>query len=114
VGCIARADIDDGTKTAATSTACSAALPFWDATKYANLDLHWDNVAAAAALLLRDTGAGGATYAASYDDFISRIITRSASERNACDPVCRTTSCRAAQATRAYRGAYCRCQMPRV
>ncbi|GIL94714.1 hypothetical protein Vretimale_930 [Volvox reticuliferus] len=34
------------------------------------------NVAAAAALLLRDTGAGGSAYTASYDDFINRLLTR--------------------------------------
>ncbi|EFJ40288.1 hypothetical protein VOLCADRAFT_99925 [Volvox carteri f. nagariensis] len=73
---LCRADVDGGAMSLTASAACNAAPSLWDATKYANLDLSWDNVAAAAALLLRDTGAGGATYVASYDDFVNRLLTR--------------------------------------
>ncbi|GIL46304.1 hypothetical protein Vafri_3317 [Volvox africanus] len=73
---LCRADIDGGAMSVSTSATCMSAPSFWDATKYANLDLSWDNVAAAAALLLRDTGAGGSAYTASYDDFINRLLGR--------------------------------------
>ncbi|GLC56781.1 hypothetical protein PLESTB_001145000 [Pleodorina starrii] len=75
---LCRADVDGGggSLSASSLASCSSAAALWDATKSANLDLTWDNVAAAAALLLRDTGAGGPTYVAAYDDFINRLLDR--------------------------------------
>ncbi|GFR50177.1 hypothetical protein Agub_g12344 [Astrephomene gubernaculifera] len=72
---LCRADVDAGVSVGS-STYCAAALPYWDAAKYGSLDVSWDNMAGPAALLLRDTGAGGATYIASYDDFINRLMTK--------------------------------------
>jgi endoglucanase len=71
-----RADLEAG-GTAATSAACGEALPYWDAAKSAaSLDLDWDNMAVAAALLLHEMGAGGATYVDSYQNFVQRLLER--------------------------------------
>ncbi|KAG2484824.1 hypothetical protein HYH03_016391 [Edaphochlamys debaryana] len=74
---LCRAEMDTGAYASATaSPACNAALPWWDRAKYGSLDVSWDNAMVPAALLLRDTGAGGAPYVASYDDVINRLLTR--------------------------------------
>ncbi|KXZ51466.1 hypothetical protein GPECTOR_12g429 [Gonium pectorale] len=73
---LCRADVDAGVATGA-STACSTALSYWDQVKNSgSYDVVWDQVAGLAAVLLRDTGAGGATYTASWDGYIQSIQNR--------------------------------------
>ncbi|KAG2438138.1 hypothetical protein HXX76_005747 [Chlamydomonas incerta] len=74
---LCRADIDGGATTAAASAACITAVTYWNAlATWESQDANWDRMAAFAAVLLRDAGAGGATTATSLDAAINGLANR--------------------------------------
>ncbi|GIL71882.1 hypothetical protein Vretifemale_2343 [Volvox reticuliferus] len=72
---LCRADVDGGAVAASASTACSTALTYWDQIKNETVwTFSYANFTAPAAMLLRDVGAGGPSYIASYESVINTLV----------------------------------------